>query len=274
MYIDTIPNRNSPPAILLRESYREDGKIKKRTCANISKWPKGRIESIKKLLKGEFDCGIPVDKPPVSGPIFAVLFALKSIADRLQITSALGRHKLAKVALLLICARIAAKGSRRHALKWAEDHAITEILGIDSLKLTDLYSALDWLAENQERIEKNLFKRRCQNADLPDLFLYDVTSSYLEGDKNQLAYWGYNRDGKKGKKQIVIGLLTDNDGEPVAVRVYDGNTGDTSTVPEQILLLSKKFGVKRVTFVGDKGMVRGPQVEQLQKAGYNYCPVS
>ena len=243
MYVDIVPNRKSPPAILLRESYRENGKVKKRTIANITQWPQERINLMRKLLKGEFDCGIPLEKAPVSGPIFAVLFVLKAIADRLQITSAIGRQKLAKVALLLILARISAKGSRLHALKWAEDHAIAETIGIKDLKLTDLYQALDQLSDNQERIEKVLFEKRYPDREIPDLFLYDVTSSYLEGVENELADWGYNRDKKSGKKQIVIGQLTDKTGEPVAVRVYEGNTGDTSAVPDQIHCLSHEFGV-------------------------------
>ncbi len=270
MYVDKIPNRKSPPAILLRESYRENGKVKKRTVANITKWPEERINLMRKLLKGEFDCGIPTEKSPESGPIFAVLFVLKAIADRIQITSAIGTHKLAKTALLLICARIAARGSRLHALKWAEDHAVSETIGLQDFKLKDMYKSLDWLAENQERIEKKLFKKRYGKDETPDLFLYDITSSYLEGEMNELADWGYNRDKKKGKKQIVIGLLTDMEGEPIAVRVYEGCTGDTSTVPDQIFNLSHEFGVKRVTFVGDKGMVRGPQIKRLRAAGLNY----
>jgi len=270
MYIDYVPNRTSSPAILLRESYRENGKVKKRTIANLTHWPPGRIDTIKKLLKGELDGGMLSSERPVSGPIFAVLFVLKTLSDRLKITSTLGKSKLAKIALFLVFARIFAQGSRLHALKSSGNHALFETIGIDSLKLEDLYHALDWLADNQERIEKRLFKVHYGNTAVPDLFLYDVTSSYFEGDKNELADWGYNRDKKKGKKQIVIGLLTDKNGEPIAVRVFKGNTSDTTTVPEQILILSKKFNVKRLTFVGDKGMVRGPQIDQLNDAKFNY----
>jgi len=270
MYIDIIPNRKSPPTILLRESFRENGKVRKKTIANITNWPPERIEIAKKLLKGEFDGSILSLQKPISGPIFAVLFVLKTLSDRLKITSSLGKNKLAKVALYIICARIFAQGSRLHALKSSENHALFETLGIDSLKLEDLYYSLDWLADNQEKIEKRLYKFQYKNSSIPDLFLYDVTSSYFEGDKNELADWGYNRDKKSGKKQIVIGLLTDKKGEPIAVRVFNGNTSDTTTVPEQILSLSEKFNVKRLTFVGDKGMVRGPQISQLKKAKFNY----
>ncbi|MBF0396565.1 MAG: IS1634 family transposase [Desulfobacterales bacterium] len=269
MYIDTIPNRQSPATILLRESYREDGKVKKRTIANISHWPNARIDAIKLLLKGEFDCGIPLDERPESGHIFGVLFTLKTIADRLHISSVLGHQKIAKLALFLILARVATRGSRLYALKWAENHAIAETIGITSLKKDDLYNALDWLSDHQELIEKKMFHRRYKNES-PDLFLYDVTSSYFEGIKNELADWGFNRDKKNGKMQIVIGLLTDNTGEPLAVRVFEGNTSDTSTIPEQILTVAQKFKAKRVCFVGDKGMIKGPQISQLEDAEFNY----
>ena len=270
MYIDIVPNRGSSPTILLRESFRENGKVRKRTIANLTNWPSERIEIARKLLKGELDDGMILKQRPVSGPIFAVLFVLKTLSDRLKITSSFGKSKLAKVALYLVFSRIFAQGSRLHALKSSEHHALFETLGIDSLMLDDLYYALDWLADNQERIEKRLFKSQYQNSSIPDLFLYDVTSSYFEGDQNELADWGYNRDKKSGKKQIVIGLLTDKKGEPIAVRVFNGNTSDTTTVPEQILSLSKKFNVERLTFVGDKGMIRGPQISQLTKANFNY----
>jgi len=270
MYIESVPNRSSRPTILLRESYREDGKVKKRTIANLTHWPDERIQIISCLIKGEFDHGIPSIDRPVSGPAFGLLFALKAIADRLHITSVLGNHKLPKTALFLILARIAARGSRLHALKWAEDHAVAEVLGIKSMKKDDLYNAIDWLADHQESIEKHLFAKRYEDKDIPDLFLYDVTSSYLEGKKNELADWGYNRDKKNGKMQIVVGLLTDKSGEPVSIRVFEGNTSDTSTFPEQILTAAKKFKVERVTFVGDKGMIRGPQISQLENAGFNY----
>lgn len=269
MYIDTVPNRKSPPAILLRESYREDGKVKKRTIANLSHWSEDRIDIMKRLLEGEFDHGIPLDERPESGLIFGVLFTLKAIADRLHISSVLGNQKIAKFALFLILARVATKGSRLYALKWAENHAVAETLGITSFNKYDLYNALDWLSDHQESVEKKLFNQRYHH-ETPDLFLYDVTSSYFEGTKNELADWGYNRDKKNGKMQIVIGLLTDKTGEPIAVRVFEGNTSDTATIPEQILTVAKKFKAKRVCFVGDKGMIKGPQITQLEEAGFHY----
>ena len=269
MYIDIIPNRNSAPAILLRESYREGHKIKKKTIANISKWPSNRILMLDSLLKGDLDNGKLLDEPPISGPIFGILHVLKSIADRMKISSTLGRTRIAKIAIFLVLARVATQGSRFSALKWAEDHAILETLGLDLIKKDELYNALDWLADNQNSIEKRLFKTRFNNNQV-DMFLYDVTSSYLEGMHNELADWGYNRDRKNGKKQIVIGLLTNKDGDPISISVFEGNTGDTSTVPQQVLTVAKKFNVKNVTFVGDKGMLRGPQIVQLETNGFNY----
>ena len=139
---------------------------------------------------------------------------------------------------------------------------LCEILGIRKLDEDDLYENLSWLAEQQEEIEKKLFRARFPKA-TPTLFLYDVTSSYLEGDCNELADWGYNRDKKRGKKQIVVGLLAGPDGLPVAVRVFKGNTTDTKTVAEQVRILANSFGVKNVTLVGDRGMIKGPQIESL-----------
>jgi len=154
------------------------------------------------------------------------------------------------------------QGSRLSAVRLAESHALCEMLGIDKLDEDDLYANLAWLAEQQEEIEKALFAVRFPNT-TPSLFLYDVTSAYLEGVCNELGAFGYNRDRKKGKLQIVVGLLTGPDGLPVAVRVFEGNTNDTKTVSEQVRLVADSFGVKEVTLVGDRGMLKGPQIEAL-----------
>jgi transposase len=122
---------------------------------------------------------------------------------------------------------------------------------------------LDWLAENQTALEKKIFDFRNNKTTIKEIFLYDVTSSYLEGDKNELAQYGYNRDKKKGKKQIVIGLMTDSDGYPITVEVFSGNTGDTTTVSNQLKKLKTDFGVERVIFVGDKGMIKNAQINEL-----------
>ena len=206
MYITTVPNRNSPPAILLREAYRENGTVKNRTLANLTHWQPARVDALRRALKGEFD-GLSRDS--TSGPIFGVLFALKHLADELGITQALGKSKEATQALFLVLARIAHGGSRLSAVRWAQQQAVEDLLGLAAFDEEDLYAALNWLAKEQTRIENRLYqtyvKRRGQ---APVLVLYDVTSSYLEGEHNELAAYGYNRDGKRGKKQIVVGLLT------------------------------------------------------------------
>jgi len=269
MYVAEIPNLTSPPAVLLRESYRENGKVKNRTITNITSWPRPRIEALRRLLRGELDT-VALSEP-TSGPVFGLLHALKQVADDIGLSSALGKSELGKLALFLVLARIGHQGSRLSAVRWARDHAVAEVLGLDEFDEKDLYNALDDLCARQEKIEKTLFRRYLErNGAPPSLFLYDVTSSYLEGEHNALGEFGYNRDGKKGKLQIVIGLLADPAGEPLAVRVFSGNTGDPSTVAEQIDALTKQFAIKEVIFVGDRGMVKKAGKEALGEAGFRY----
>ena len=268
MYIATVPNRKSPPAILLRESYRENGKVKTRTFANLSHWAPERIEALRKALKGEFD---GLEGEPVSGEIFGVLFALKQLADQVGMTRVLGPSREGRLALFLVLARIAHGGSRLSAVRWAEQHALSDVLGLEGFDENDLYDALDWLETEQVRIERRLYEAYVERTGRPPaIVLYDVTSSYFEGEHNELADYGYNRDGKKGKKQIVIGVLTGADGEPLAVRVFEGNTADVSTVGEQIELLRQQFGVTDVVFVGDRGMLKAKGKEALGAQGWRY----
>ena len=269
MFIDTVPNRNSPPATLLRESFREGSRVKKRTLANLSSWPASRIEAFRRLLRGELDT-LSLQEL-CQGPIFGLLFVLKQIADALGITAALGSTRLAKLSLFLILARLAHQGSRLSAVRWVEDHAVSEVLGLDAFDEDDLYDALDDLSARQEKIEQKLFQSYLQKKGVPPrLFLYDVTSSYLEGEKNALGAYGHDRDGKKGKLQIVIGLLTDAEGEPLAVRVFKGNTADPTTVAEQIKIVREKFQVEELIFVGDRGMVKSKGIQALQDANLRY----
>jgi len=269
MYVESVPNRNSPPAILLRQSYREKNKVRKRTLANLSHWDPARIEALRRALRGDFDHLACPD--PTTGLVFGLLFALKRLADALGLTAALGQTRLAKLALFLVLARIAHQGSRLSAVRWAADHAVSEVLGLDSFDEDDLYAALDDLAAWQEKIERTLYQsylQRCTSP--PTLFLYDITSSYLEGTHNALGDYGYPRDGKRGKLQIVIGLLTDSAGEPLAVRVFAGNTGDPLTVVDQIKILQEQFGVEELVFVGDRGMVKSKGKQALREAGLHY----
>ena len=271
MYIAAIPNRNSPPAILLRESFRENGKVRNRTLANLSHWPAARIEALRRLLGGEFDQAADLSQGPQLGGVFGLLLALKQIADALGLGAALGHRRLAKLALFLVLARVAHQGSRLSAVRWAEDQAVAEVLGLGAFDEDDLYAALDDLAARQEKIEKALYRRYvARRGQPPRLFLYDVTSSYLEGEKNELGAYGYNRDGKRGKLQIVIGLLADEEGEPLAVRVFEGNRNDPTTVGEQIQILQKQFQVEELVFVGDRGMVKSKGKEALTAAGLRY----
>jgi transposase len=193
------------------------------------------------------------------------------MAEALEITAALGRTRLAQLALFLILARVAHRGSRLSAVRWAVDHAVREILGLEVFDEDDLYAALDDLSAHQEKIEQKLFQSYLRRKQAPPrLFLYDVTSSYLEGEQNALGEFGYNRDGKKGKLQIVLGLLTDAEGEPLAVRVFSGNTADPTTVVEQIQILREKFQVQEFVFVGDRGMVKSKGIQALQAAQLRY----
>lgn len=269
MYIATVPNRKSPPAILLREAFREKGKVNNRTLANLSHWPPARVEALRRALRGDFDHAAL--SAPKLGPIFGLLFVLHHIATAIGLTATLTKTALGKLALFLVLARVAHRGSRLSAVRWAQDHAVEEVLALPAFDEDDLYDALDHLCARQEKIEAALYRRYLrQHQQPPRMFLYDVTSSYLEGDKNELAAFGYNRDGKKGKMQIVIGLLTDSEGEPLAVRVMSGNTSDPTTVGEQIQILQKQFQVQDVIFVGDRGMVKSQGQQALQEAHWHY----
>ena len=269
MYVATVPNRSSPPAILLRESYRQGGKVKTRTIANISSWDPVRIQALRRALHGDFD-RLAEDNATL-GPVFGVLYVLHKIAEELGITSALGKSRLGKLALFLVLVRVAHQGSRLSAVRWAEDHAVAEILGLIKFDEDNLYAALDDLCARQEQIEKALYKRYLnERGSPPALFLYDVTSSYLEGEHNALGEYGYNRDGKRGKMQIVIGLLADSEGEPLAVRVFAGNTADPTTVADQIKLVKEQFGVEELIFVGDRGMVKSKGKQALKDVGLRY----
>ena len=267
MYIDIVPNRSSPPAILLRESYRDQGKVKKRTLANLSKLPAEFIERIRHVLVTPTTAATEA----VCGAIFGVLFVLQAVARQCGIVRALGASRMAQLTLFLVLARIAHQGSRLSAVRWARDHAVQAVLGLNGFDEDALYEALDWVATQQVAIEQRLYHDYVQRVGQPPtLVLYDVTSSYLEGDCNELAEYGYNRDGKQGKKQIVIGLLTAPDGEPLSVEVFRGNTADPDTVNAQIAKLAERFGVHEVVLVGDRGMIKAKGKAALKNADFRY----
>lgn len=277
MYIESVPNRKSPPTVLLRESYREKGVVKKRTIANLTKWPKTLVADMKSSLAGKtIEQQSKVQTNFInefqSGPVFGVLAVLKKLADEIGLTEALGTTRLARLTLFLVLARIPHQGSRLSAVRWARNHAVKEVLDLNYFNEDDLYNALDWAETNQENIEKVLYKKYVKdNGNPPILVLYDITSSYFEGEMNELAEYGYDRDKKKGKKQIVIGLLTGPDGEPLSVEVFRGNTTDSTTVSNQVKKLIHRFRIDEVVFVGDRGMVKTKGKEALKaKDGFHY----
>lgn len=274
MHVDTAKIRGKGKTYtrhLLRTSFRVNGKVKHRTVANLSGCTMAEIEAIKLALKYKDNlsdlCSIK-DIEATQGKRVGAVWCLKVLAERCGIASALGHSHQGKLGLWQVLARLIGQGSRLKAVRLAQSHAGCEIVGIQSLNEDNLYDNLAWLAGHQERIEKKLFRHRFPDA-VPSLFLYDVTSSYLEGVCNELSAYGYNRDKKKGKKQVVIGLLTDPEGDPVAVRVFEGNTADASTVSEQVRTLAEKFAVTNVTLVGDRGMIKGAQIENLPE-GFTY----
>lgn len=278
MYIAraTWPAKNGKrtyQSIWLRESYREDGKVKTRNIANLKHCKPEEIEAIELALKHKDDLsalGSMKDLEIKEGPSIGALWAVHRTALKLGLGKALGTGFQGKLALWQVIARVLDQGSRLSAARLAHRLPGAEVLGLSrGFDENDLYENLTWLAEQQEAIENRLFSQRLSGGS-GELFLYDVTSSYLEGDHNELADWGYNRDKKRGKKQIVIGLLCDQGGRPLSTQVFEGNTSDLSTFESQVQKTADRFGCKRVTFVGDRGMIKSGQVADLSKAGFNY----
>jgi len=197
------------------------------------------------------------------------VWLLSQLARELGVVAALGSDRHGKLALWQVIARVLDQGSRLSAVRLAGGRAVGAALGMIGFDEDDLYANLDWLADNQAQIEKRLFAQR-EAASAPDVFLYDITGTYLEGEHNALAAFGYNRDRKSGKRQIVIGLLADADGRPLSVEVFAGNTSDLETFAPQLKKASARFGAERVTFVGDRGMIKAPQRAELGAVGFHY----
>lgn len=275
MYVQTIRNRRGDRTYtyhLLMEGYREGGKVKHRTLANLSCLDEATIACIRQSLKGKKPVSVD-DLEAGSGRAYGALFAICAIARELGITRALGEGKRASLVLLMMAARIVIQGSKLACSRWACGQATREVLGIEPPSEDELYAAMDWVLLHQARIEDEVYAHRRgkgRGREKPTLFLYDVTSSYLEGECNELADWGYNRDRKKGKKQIVVGLLADAEGYPVSVQVFPGNTQDGATLPAQIGKVARRFGAGRVALVGDKGMIKSTSVREIKKQGLFY----
>jgi hypothetical protein len=291
MYLDRCKVRlrgKTYTRILLRQSYRHEGKVKHRTLANLSKASAQEITAIELALKHKHDLSqltaelSPAatpgrgDPPPASAPLslrqglsIGAVAVLEGLARDLGITRALGTARPGRLALWQVIARAIDQGSRLSAVRLATHHAGCDLLGLAAVNEEALYANLAWLSQQQGRIERRLFEA-LHPADKPALFLYDVTSSYLEGSQNELGAFGYNRDGKRGKKQIVLGLLCDPSGTPLSIEVFAGNMADPKTVASQIKKVVSHFGGGEVTFVGDRGMLKGAQLEQLLKEGFHY----
>jgi hypothetical protein len=273
MFIEKTNSRGKYTCYLLRETYREKGKVKHRTVANLSGCSKEEVEAMRLALKHKNDLSQLVSVTEAvslrQGLSVGGVWLIFDMARQLGITEALGNSPQGKLALWQIIARVMDQGSRLSAVRLAGSHAACDILGLGAFDEDDLYENLDWLDENQSKIEDRLF-RSSHPAGNPGLYLYDVTSSYLEGQYNELAAFGYNRDGKKGKRQIVIGLLCDETGRPLSIEVFPGNTNDTATVASQIKKIAQRFGGGEITFVGDRGMVKNQQIEDLAEQGFHY----
>jgi len=266
MYIEHIPNRNSPPAVLLRESYRDFGKVKKRTLANLSKLPESTIDQIRILLRGgkvieNAQEHFQVIRSLPHGHVAAVLGSLFKLGlDRIIDTE---KSRQLCLVLAMIVSRIIAPGSKLATARGIDCATAFTSLGaqldIQDTDEDELYSAMDWLFDKQTDIEDALAKRHLQNG---TLVLYDVTSTYFEGRCCPLAKLGHSRDGKKDKLQIVIGLLCAADGCPVAVEVFEGNTADPKTVKNQLVKVRQRFGIQRVVLVGDRGMITDARIRE------------
>jgi len=275
MYIESVPNRNSPPAILLRESYRDGAKIKKRTIANLSDWPSELVEGLRTLLKG--GTATPADRQSIivrralpHGHVAAVLGTLRDIGlDR--VLGPAGNHPRDLV-IAMIVARLIAPASKLATARMLDPAtaatSLGDVLGFGAVDEDELYAAIDWLGERQPAIEKALARKHLRDG---TLVLYDVSSSYLEGRCCELAKLGYNRDGKKGKLQIVYGLLCAPDGCPVAIEVFEGDTADPRTLTTQIDKIKARFKLKHVVLVGDRGMITQARLDaEIAPAGLDW----
>jgi len=263
MYIETVPNRNSPPAILLREGWREGKKTLKRTIANLSDWPRQKIETFRRLLRDEVLISpadlFETERTLPHGHVEAILGTIRKIGLDTVISSK--RCPERDLVLAMIVERLIHPCSKLATTRLWHTTTLAEELSVQEADENDLYEAMDWLLTRQERIEKKLAERHLTDG---AMVLYDVSSSYYEGRKCPLAKLGHDRDGQKGLPIIVYGVLTDNEGRPVAVSVYPGNTGDPTTVPDQVDKVRQKFELSHLILVGDRGMLTQPQINKLK----------
>ena len=269
MYIEAVANRNSPPAVLLRESYREDGKVRKRTLANLSSLSGDVIEGLKVLLRGgvavpSADTVFSVQRSLPHGHVAAVLGAARGSGAASWFGCA--PQDLQPVLLAMVVARVLSPGSKLATHRLLHDDtascSLGRVLGVGQCSADDLYRALDWLHDAQGSIERRLARQHLVGA---TLVLYDLTSTWLTGRCCCLAARGHSRDGKRDDPQIVFGLVCTTDGCPIAVQVFKGNTADPATVSAQVAKLKERFGIERIAWVGDRGMITSARIEQVLK---------
>ncbi|MGB5490551.1 MAG: IS1634 family transposase [Woeseiaceae bacterium] len=263
MYIETVPNRNSRPAILLREGWREGKKVCKRTLANLSDWPAQKVAALRRVLKDEPlvspQEAFAIERSWPHGHVEAVLETIRRIGLDKLIGAKRTRER--DLVLAMIVERLIAPCSKLATTRMWHSTTLAQLLQVEDADEEELYAAMDWLLERQGRIEKRLGARHLGEG---QQVLYDVSSSYYEGHTCPLVCFGHSRDGKRGKPILVYGVLTDVQGRPVAVQVYPGNTGDPSTVADQVEKLKGRFALERVVLVGDRGMLTQTQIEVLK----------
>jgi hypothetical protein len=265
MYIETVPNRNSPPAILLREGWREGSKTRKPTLANLSDWPQQKIETFRRLLRDESLVSphdlLATQKTLPHGQVEALLLAIRQLGLDSMISAKRCRERDLVLAMIVERLVLVDPGSKLATTRPWHSTTLAEALGVEEATEDELYLAMDWRLERPGRIEKKLAERHLQEG---SRVLYDVSSSYYQGHSCPLAQYGHDRDGKKGLPIIVYGLMTDGEGHPLAVEVYPGNTGHPSIVVDQGNKLGERFHWSRVVLVGDRGMLTQPQIDKLK----------
>jgi transposase len=263
MHIHIVPNRGAAPTALLRESYREGGKVKKRTLANLSDLPMEQIEAIRAVLRGDALApagqAFEIARSQAHGNVQAVMTAIKRLGLVSLIASEPGRERDLVVAM--VAARVLAPHTKLATVRWWSSTTLAEEAGVADADQDDLYAAMDWLLERQDRIQKKLADRHLQQG---AMVLYDLSSSYYEGTSCPLAKRGYSRDGKKGTLQVNYGLLTDRRGCPVAISVYEGNTADPLTLGPEIERLKGAYSIDRFVMVADRGMISQKAVDTLR----------
>jgi len=266
MYIATIPNRGSKPTIIIREGYRENGKVKNRTIANITHWPKDKIEALRLVLKGEKVAPVNQLFEKLSSKHHGHVQAVLKTIDRLGLDKLISSKRCRErdIIVAAIVARICEPDSKLAMTRWWGDTTLPELLDLEGVDEDDIYNAMDWLLERQKRIEKKLARRHLSDG---DLVLYDLTSSYFEGVTCPLARLGKSRDRKRNTLQVNYGLVSTREGCPVSVSVYEGNTSDPTTLMEQAHKVREEFGVSEVVLVGDRGMITQKQIDELRRTG-------